>query len=66
MFQRLSLGGLEGDRTLEPHGCEPCALPAELQARFLRKLCHYTTNFENVKKNIASQRKMMYYVSRGF
>ena len=19
-------GGLEGDRTLEPHGCEPCAL----------------------------------------
>ena len=29
----LSLfGGLEGDRTLEPHGCEPCALPAELQA----------------------------------
>ena len=20
-------GGLEGDRTLEPHGCEPCALP---------------------------------------
>ena len=26
-------GGLEGDRTLEPHGCEPCALPSELQAR---------------------------------
>ena len=23
----LSFGGLEGDRTLEPHGCEPCALP---------------------------------------
>ena len=22
-----------GDRTLEPHGCEPCALPAELQAQ---------------------------------
>ena len=21
-------GGLEGDRTLEPHGCEPCALPS--------------------------------------
>ena len=19
-------GGLEGDRTIEPHGCEPCAL----------------------------------------
>ena len=28
----LSFGGLEGDRTLEPHGCEPCALPAELRA----------------------------------
>ena len=26
-------GGPEGDRTLEPHGCEPCALPAELQAQ---------------------------------
>ena len=25
-------GGPEGDRTLEPHGCEPCALPAELRA----------------------------------
>ena len=21
-------GGLEGDRTLEPHRCEPCALPS--------------------------------------
>ena len=21
-------GGPEGDRTLEPHGCEPCALPS--------------------------------------
>ena len=29
------IGGLEGDRTLEPHGCEPCALPAELQAHIL-------------------------------
>ncbi len=28
----LSFGGPEGDRTLEPHGCEPCALPAELRA----------------------------------
>ena len=27
------VGGPEGDRTLEPHGCEPCALPAELQAQ---------------------------------
>ena len=26
------VGGPEGDRTLEPHGCEPCALPAELRA----------------------------------
>ena len=29
------VGGPEGDRTLEPHGCEPCALPAELRARIL-------------------------------
>ena len=29
----VSDGGPEGDRTLEPHGCEPCALPAELQAQ---------------------------------
>ena len=51
-------GGLEGDRTLEPHGCEPCALPAELQARmlFLRSLSeslmYYITEFLFVKKNI--------------
>ena len=30
-------GGLEGDRTLEPHGCEPCALPAELRAHLQNK-----------------------------
>ena len=30
--KRTLFGGPEGDRTLEPHGCEPCALPAELQA----------------------------------
>ena len=30
---RLLPDGPEGDRTLEPHGCEPCALPAELRAR---------------------------------
>lgn len=28
----IHFGGPEGDRTLEPHGCEPCALPAELRA----------------------------------
>ena len=31
-FVWLSFGGPEGDRTLEPHVCEPCALPAELRA----------------------------------
>ena len=41
---RSGFGGLEGDRTLEPHGCEPCALPAELQAHIFfcplsRALC---------------------------
>ena len=44
-FQDVSSGGLEGDRTLEPHGCEPCALPAELQARLPSKPCHYNTDF---------------------
>ena len=33
MFVQCPSGGPEGDRTLEPHGCEPCALPAELQAQ---------------------------------
>ena len=33
---RCFFGGPEGDRTLEPHGCEPCALPAELRAHIVR------------------------------
>lgn len=32
----IHFGGPEGDRTLEPHGCEPCALPAELRAHNVR------------------------------
>ncbi len=54
----LSFGGLEGDRTLEPHGCEPCALPAELRAHIFfpgplfESLMYYITEFLFVKKNI--------------
>ena len=36
MFVQYLFGGPEGDRTLEPHGCEPCALPAELRAHIVR------------------------------
>ena len=37
-FGLCCFGGPEGDRTLEPHGCEPCALPAELRAQMQRLL----------------------------
>ena len=64
-------GGLEGDRTLEPHGCEPCALPAELQAhislyqpekrgRLSLSLMYYTTDFSFVKKKIDYLFKLSY------
>ena len=67
----LSFGGLEGDRTLEPHGCEPCALPAELQAhislyqpekrgRLSLSLMYYTTDFSFVKKKIDYLFKLSY------
>ena len=36
IYRLLRYGGPEGDRTLEPHGCEPCALPAELRAHLTK------------------------------
>lgn len=42
-------GGPEGDRTLEPHGCEPCALPAELYPHiFVPLVSQYVCCFENL------------------
>lgn len=62
----MAFGGLEGDRTLEPHGCEPCALPAELQAHIdlsrpsLESIMYYTTEFSFVKKNIDYLSRLYY------
>ena len=44
-FDRFDFGGPEGDRTLEPHGCEPCALPAELQAQISTFYAKKVANF---------------------
>ena len=46
------VGGPEGDRTLEPHGCEPCALPAELQAQIGTFYAKKVANFGFLKYSI--------------
>ena len=39
-------GGPEGDRTLEPHGCEPNALQTELRARIFAVFRNFFVNLD--------------------
>ena len=45
----LFFGGLEGDRTLEPHGCEPCALPSGPQI-LLKYRCNSFKEHRKIRK----------------